>query len=174
MNHDSLAHIFPCFSSATCYSFQFWLVHWINITAFFATGQSAHLGFGYTTLHWNLKHGRQNLLPGFIEVSCSRLSFSGDDRKTARDERRAVSGPSFSTRPHSSLVPRCFPIVPTDREPGTGYIEEKFSSKTWGVHKCSLKVHHHGQIKIPSFAKHLNILSCGYFNPKPPLVQTDE
>ena len=29
--------------------------------------------------------------------------------------------PSFSTRPHSSLVSHCFLIVPIDREPGKGY-----------------------------------------------------
>lgn len=50
----------------------------------------------------------------------------GKQRGTS-DERGLVEKdppdlPSFSTRPRSALVTRCFPIVSTDREPGTGML----------------------------------------------------
>ena len=50
-------------------------------------------------------------------LACSRLLVSWDDRKAALDEQQAGSG----TRPRLSIIPGCFPIVPSDREPGTGY-----------------------------------------------------
>ena len=58
----------------------------------------------------------------FGRLACSRLpcSRSVDDRKAARDEQRAGSGRGRGgVGPCSSL--RCFPFVPTDGEPGTGY-----------------------------------------------------
>lgn len=60
-----------------------------------------------------------------IPVPGSRsVETIGKQRVTSAErglvEKEGRSGGSFSTRPRSSLVPRCFPIVSIDRELGTG------------------------------------------------------
>lgn len=51
-------------------------------------------------------------------VACSSRSVSRDWSDRIGSDWIA---PSFPTRPRSTLVPPFSPIVPTDREPGTGY-----------------------------------------------------
>ena len=68
-NCGSCVHIFPCFVSATCNYFEFWLVYWF-ISPSFLIGQSNYFGFGFTTLVWRLGLGLGTLVrPNFFNSS---------------------------------------------------------------------------------------------------------